>query len=209
MAALLGVTSTQAFLGIRPSPVVCPPSSLSKRGATTLHDSDAFLPRSPPFRAPQSTQHAGEDLDTLQGRLFARDTRRVILFDGECGFCSDVVNIFINFDGDPRGAFRFASLQGEIGQELLKANGMDTKHFNTIVLVDKEQVFTSSDAVLQIASRLKQPLPQLAKLAKAIIPHDILDALYHFVSSNRHLLAGEKDSCRIPSESEMERFLDQ
>ena len=71
------------------------------------------------------------------------------------------------------------------------------------------QVFTSSDAVLQIASRLKQPFPQLAKLAKAIIPHDIRDTLYHFVSSNRHLLAGEKDSCRIPSESEMERFLDQ
>jgi hypothetical protein len=82
MAALLGVTTTQAFLVVRPSPIVCPPSSLSKRGATTLHDSDAFLPRSPPFRAPQSTQHAGEDLDTLQGRLFATDTRRVILFDG-------------------------------------------------------------------------------------------------------------------------------
>jgi len=58
----------------------------------------------------------------------------------DCGFCSDVVNLFINFDGDPRGAFRFASLQGEIGQELLEANGLDTEHFNTIVLVDKDQV---------------------------------------------------------------------
>lgn len=83
MAALLGVASTQAFLVARPSPVVSPPSSLSKRGATTLHDSDAFLPRPPPpFRAPQSTQHPGQDVDTLQGRLFATDTRRVILFDG-------------------------------------------------------------------------------------------------------------------------------
>lgn len=58
----------------------------------------------------------------------------------DCGFCSDVVNLFINFDGDPRGAFRFASLQGEIGQELLTANGLDTEHFNTIVLVDKDEV---------------------------------------------------------------------
>ena len=90
-AALLGVASTQAFLVARPSPVVSPPSSLSKCGATTLHDSDAFLPRSPPFRAPQSsppfraprsTRHPGQDVDTLQGRLFATDTRRVILFDG-------------------------------------------------------------------------------------------------------------------------------
>ena len=79
-------------------------------------------------------------MDTLQGRLFATDSRRVILFDGDCGFCSDVVNLFINFDGDPRGAFRFASLQGEIGQELLVANGLDTEHFNTIVLVDKDRV---------------------------------------------------------------------
>jgi len=82
MAALLGVASTQAFLVARPSPVVSPPSSLSKRGATTLHDSDAFLPRSPSFRAPQSAQHPGQDVDTLQSRLFAADTRRVILFDG-------------------------------------------------------------------------------------------------------------------------------
>jgi hypothetical protein len=82
MAALLGVSSTQAFLVARPSPVVSPPSSLSKRGATTLHDSDAFLPRSPSFRAPQSAQHPGQNVDTLQSQLFAADTRRVILFDG-------------------------------------------------------------------------------------------------------------------------------
>ncbi len=126
----------------------------------------------------------------------------------DCGFCSDVVNLLINFDGDPRGAFRFASLQGEIGQELLKSNRMDTEHFSTIVVVEKDRVYTESDAVLQIADRLKPPFPQLARLAKAVLPRDVLDTLYHFVSENRHLLAGEKDSCRIPSESEMERFLD-
>jgi predicted DCC family thiol-disulfide oxidoreductase YuxK len=71
------------------------------------------------------------------------------------------------------------------------------------------QVFTSSDAVLEIADRLKEPFPQLARLAKVLLPHVFRDALYSFVSSNRHLLAGEKDSCRIPSENEMERFLDQ
>lgn len=131
----------------------------------------------------------------------------MILFDGDCGFCSDVVNLFLNFDGDPRGAFRFASLQGEIGQELLKLNNMDTKNFNTIVLVDKGQIFTKSDAVLEIADRLKDPFPALAQVAK-VFPVGLRDMLYHFVSSNRHLLAGEKDQCRIPSESEMDRFLD-
>ena len=30
------------------------------------------------------------------------------------------VNLFLNMDGDPRGSFRFASLQGEVGQELLR-----------------------------------------------------------------------------------------
>lgn len=44
---------------------------------------------------------------------------------------------------------------------------MDQKVFNTIVLVDADRVYTKSDAVLEIADKLRDPFPVLANLAKA------------------------------------------
>lgn len=83
---------------------------------------------------------------------------------------------------------------------------MDQKVFNTIVLVDEDRIFTKSDAVLEIAERMREPFRGLASLAK-LLPLEVRDSAYELVSKYRHVF-GEKDSCRIPSESEMERFLD-
>jgi predicted DCC family thiol-disulfide oxidoreductase YuxK len=41
----------------------------------------------------------------------------ILLFDGVCKVCNGVVNWLI--DRDPKGAFRFASLQSEVGRALL------------------------------------------------------------------------------------------
>jgi len=38
----------------------------------------------------------------------------VLLFDGVCNFCNDAVNFII--DRDPKGRFRFASLQSPEGR---------------------------------------------------------------------------------------------
>ncbi len=47
--------------------------------------------------------------------------RSVILFDGICNFCNEGVNFFLSNDADKtRGHFRFAALQGDLGQALLK-----------------------------------------------------------------------------------------
>ena len=40
-----------------------------------------------------------------------------------------------------------------------------------------------------------------------LVPHEARDWAYELVSRYRHIF-GEKDSCRIPSEEEMDRFLD-
>lgn len=113
---------------------------------------------------------------------------------------------FLNYDGDPRGSFRFAALQGDIGQELLQEHGLDQENFNTIIVIEKDRMYTKSDAVLRIAKDLREPFRSLAQIAK-FIPREVRDDIYAWVSENRHVF-GEKDSCRIPSEAEMERFLD-
>lgn len=43
----------------------------------------------------------------------------IILFDGQCHFCDQSVQFIIKHDA--KGFFKFASQQGEIGQELLNA----------------------------------------------------------------------------------------
>ena len=44
----------------------------------------------------------------------------VVLFDGVCNFCNSSINFII--DHDKKNYFKFAPLQSEIGQKLLKEN---------------------------------------------------------------------------------------
>jgi len=56
----------------------------------------------------------------VESAVFANDDRAVILFDGVCNFCNEGVNFFMAMDRDPRrGSFRFAAMQGDIGQSLM------------------------------------------------------------------------------------------
>jgi predicted DCC family thiol-disulfide oxidoreductase YuxK len=85
--------------------------------------------------------------------------------------------------------------------------GEDTSVFSSIVLVEPDgHHYTKSEAVLRIAKRLRRPFPEMASLAY-LVPVEVRDAMYHFISENRHIF-GEKEECRIPDEEELERFID-
>ncbi len=49
----------------------------------------------------------------------------VLLFDGACNLCEGVVNFVIR--RDPRAHFRFAPLQSEVGQRLLREHALPTE----------------------------------------------------------------------------------
>lgn len=59
--------------------------------------------------------------------------RPVLLFDGECGLCIRVVRLLLHLDR--RGRLRFAPLQGAAGQAYLRAHGLPTEDFSTLVFV--------------------------------------------------------------------------
>ena len=48
---------------------------------------------------------------------------KIILFDGVCNLCNSSVQFIIK--RDPNGHFKFASLQSETGQKLLKQYGFE------------------------------------------------------------------------------------
>jgi predicted DCC family thiol-disulfide oxidoreductase YuxK len=59
----------------------------------------------------------------------------VILFDGVCNFCNATINFIIQ--RDKKRVFRFAALQSEAGQRLLKQYGLSSTGLDSFVLIYK------------------------------------------------------------------------
>ena len=127
----------------------------------------------------------------------------VVLFDGCCSLCSAAVNFIMKHDG--RDRFRFASLQSPVAAELLHQHGLPND-LDTVVAIVGGHAFTHSTAVLRIAAELDSPWP-LAAVA-ALVPKHLRDGAYEFVSKHRAQWFGRKKECRMPTESDRQRFLD-
>ena len=129
--------------------------------------------------------------------------KRIILFDGECNFCDANVQFIIK--RDPAKHFQFASLQSEIGQELLKKHKVPAE-VDSLVLVENDRAYVKSTAALRIAKKL-DGLWHLLFLF-ILIPKRLRDYLYDIISSNRYKWFGKKDdSCALPSPEVRSRFL--
>lgn len=128
----------------------------------------------------------------------------VVLFDGVCNLCNNSVQFIIK--RDKKRLFRFASLQGKAGQELLEKHHLPTDDFNSFVLIEGEKPYTRSAAALKIARHLGGGWRLLYSLM--IIPRFIRDAVYNLIAKNRYKWFGKKDECMIPTPELRERFLD-
>lgn len=126
---------------------------------------------------------------------------KIILFDGECNFCDRSVQFIIK--RDPKGIFKFASLQSEIGKEICKK--YNVPNIDSLVLIDNNNYYLKSSAALKICRQLKG----LWKLLYIffIIPKPIRDFAYETFAKNRYKWFGKKDSCMIPSPEDRKRFL--
>ncbi|CAN0042808.1 unnamed protein product, partial [Phaeothamnion confervicola] len=129
----------------------------------------------------------------------------VVLFDGSCAFCSS--GVWLMLEHSKPSAMRFATQSSDIGLSLLGACGLDPDRLSSIALMESNgKLHTRSDAVLQIARRMDFPFPLLAAAA-AVVPLPLREAVYGWISENRHTLVAPTDECRIPEEDQMERFL--
>jgi predicted DCC family thiol-disulfide oxidoreductase YuxK len=127
----------------------------------------------------------------------------IILFDGICNFCDSAVNFLIR--NDKKNRIRFAALQSDPGQLLLKQNNLSTTSFDTFVLIDKGKTYTRSTAALRVCRYLTGGWPIFYGFI--IVPAFIRDMLYNLVAQNRYRWFGKKESCMIPDASVRQRFL--
>jgi predicted DCC family thiol-disulfide oxidoreductase YuxK len=127
------------------------------------------------------------DLSTIQ--------HPIIFFDGVCNLCTGVVRFVIKHD--PAQKFRFASLQSEVGQQLLEKYNLPTEEFGSFILFEKGKVYTRSSAALRVAKKLNALWPAL--YAFMIIPPFIRNGVYNWVARNRYKWFGKKEACWIPT----------
>lgn len=131
--------------------------------------------------------------------------KKIILFDGVCNLCNGSVQFVIKRDKDDR--FRFAALQSEVGQQLVRERHIDTHNIDSIILIEPGVAYyTKSDAALEIA----KDLGGLWSLMGLFIwvPTSIRNAVYDFVARNRYKWFGKKEACMVPTPELKGKFLD-
>lgn len=126
----------------------------------------------------------------------------IILFDGVCNLCNGFVNFLIGRDANKR--FKFASLQSEFGESVLKKNNLRTDDYQSVIVLDNDRVFTKSSAIFKVIEQL--PNWRWLGIFK-ILPSVLLDAIYRLIAQNRYRIFGKRDSCRLPTPELRERFL--
>jgi len=113
----------------------------------------------------------------------------------------------VNFiiDHDDKRYFKFATLQSDIAKRTLIEKKINISKIDSIILVVNDQVFFKSSAALQIAKKLNGFWKILYIFS--VVPSPLRDLIYDFVAKNRYKWFGKRETCRVPSKDEHERFL--
>ena len=116
--------------------------------------------------------------------------QRILLFDGVCNLCNRIVQFTIK--RDPKGRFKFASLQSESGKALLKKFGLPADDFDSFVFINGNNYFLKSTAGLQV---LKE-LGGVWKLFYVfiIVPRAWRDFIYDHIAKRRYRIFGKRDA---------------
>jgi predicted DCC family thiol-disulfide oxidoreductase YuxK len=133
----------------------------------------------------------------------------LVLYDGVCGLCNRLVAFLLR--RDRRDQFRFAPLQSELAQTVLRRYGLDPNDCDTVVVFadfrqPAEQALTRSEAALWAIGRLGGIWRTFA-IAK-LIPLSVREAVYRFIARRRYRIFGNYDACPLPRPEDRRKFLD-
>jgi predicted DCC family thiol-disulfide oxidoreductase YuxK len=134
---------------------------------------------------------------TVQQDLLVRSAEHpIIVFDGDCVFCS--ANAQFVLRNDHHHHFRLAAMQGEVGTALYERFGIDPKDPESMIVVTGDNVQRDSDGVLAIYSGLGWPWRAAAIFR--VVPKFIRDSIYGWIARNRYRLFGRREQCFVPTD---------
>lgn len=139
-----------------------------------------------------------------------RDGRQPVLFyDGECGLCNWVVRFLLREDA--AGRMKFAPLQSAPAQAYLKAQGLPTADFDSLVFVPDWNNQAPGAYRLQTSGVLGAA-DEIGGLWRVIswarvLPGALRDGAYKVVARSRYALFGEYRPSPLPEPDWERRFL--
>ena len=128
------------------------------------------------------------------------ESMKILFFDGYCSICSRLVDwVLVR---DRKQQIKFASLQGSTAKTRL---GDSSQDFATAVYLRNGIKLERSTAVLYVLI----DVGGFWKLARFffVVPRVVRDRIYDLVSKNRYRLFKKRDTCRLPTEKEIDRLL--
>jgi predicted DCC family thiol-disulfide oxidoreductase YuxK len=129
---------------------------------------------------------------------------KIILFDGVCNLCNSSVQFIIKHD--KKDSFRFASLQSDLGREIVNHIGFDVTKTDSIVLYEPGKAYyTKAQAAFKIAQELSGIYRLLGLFSS--LPQFITNTFYDYIAKNRYKWYGKKESCMLPSTELKDKFL--
>jgi len=115
-------------------------------------------------------------------RRITVDKKYIILFDGTCKLCNNVVR-FIS-KNDSRRIFCFISLESDKAAEYLLRYNKKNVNKGSVLLIQGEKIYTKSNAVLHILKCLDGLWPLF--FGFIIVPGFIRDPVYDIIAKYRY-----------------------
>src|SRR5690606_18980148 len=137
-------------------------------------------------RAPEPNETAATDAaegDVVAAGPVLEPREALLLYDGVCGLCDNVVQFLLA--RDPDGRFRFAPLQGPTAKRVLARHGIDASDLDTFHLV--RDVGLPTERVLSRGRGASATLRHLGGgwgllgSALAVLPTFLVDVGYRLV----------------------------
>ena len=125
--------------------------------------------------------------------------RRVIIFDGICGFCNKSIDTLIWLD--THKIFLYTSLQGEFVKTLDLEPDIDS-----IIFYEDGTLYYKSTAILKILKSLGGLW--IITSVFYLIPRVVRDFIYDIIAKYRYRIFGKIESCRMPKKEEQDQFID-
>ena len=122
------------------------------------------------------------------------ELKHVILYDGVCNYCDAIVQFLIRVDKN--NDFKFAHISSQAGSNL----------HDSFIYVKDHEYYMYSDGAGQVLLQLGGTYAVIGKILLAM-PLTFRDVIYKWVARNRYKLFGRKQSCDIPSQSILDKFL--
>ncbi len=133
----------------------------------------------------------------------------VLLYDGECGLCNRLVRLLLR--SDKAGRLHYAPLQSEPAQNYLRAQGLPTEDFDSLVFVPNWNVPDRSEPLLRTSGALAAAA-EVGGVWRVvswlrILPMGLRDPFYKLIARTRYALFGEYRSSPLPQPEWGKRFL--